>query len=215
MKKFRNKEQTDSFFTSKIKKQKGGSFFLNKDSKRKEVSDNNNTYNKKLVLPETYSEEEKRAIVAQQMAQDIENKKGTLKEITKEKFKKNASIGEIARNPATALKRVLHGQNVPENFSKAEKNPYDYATSIVNPLTYVDAVKNTAKNLAHPIKTVNTLSRGLNNLATNLVDSRNMFDDNSNQEALGILGDAAMVIPAVKGAIGLGDKLLSAAAKTS
>lgn len=182
--------------------QQGGSIFRGKDLQQRNAVDNNNTYMRQSIFipPKILTEEEKRALIAQ----DMIKKQGTIKGITKEEFEdsKSAPIGEILRNPMTAIKRKLKGQDLPKNFSKdtENKNPYDYATAIVNPLTYWDAVTNTAKNIVHPVKTTKTLAKATANLATNLVDNRNMYNDGTNEEAIQILGDAAVAVPAVKGA---------------
>jgi hypothetical protein len=53
-------------------------------------------------------------------------------------------IGAIARNPVTAAQYALQGQPIPDYFEKGARNPYDYATDVLNPMTYVDAAKRTA-----------------------------------------------------------------------
>jgi len=52
--------------------------------------------------------------------------------------------GAIARNPMTAAQYVVQGQPIPDYFEKGDRNIYDYATDVLNPMTYVDAGKRTA-----------------------------------------------------------------------
>jgi len=52
--------------------------------------------------------------------------------------------GAIARNPITAAQYVVQGKPIPDYFEKGARNPYDYATDMFNPMTYVDAAKRTA-----------------------------------------------------------------------
>lgn len=52
--------------------------------------------------------------------------------------------GAIARNPITAAQYVLQGQPIPDYFEKGQRNVYNYATDVINPMTYVDAAKRTA-----------------------------------------------------------------------
>ena len=52
--------------------------------------------------------------------------------------------GAIARNPMTAAQYVVQGQPIPDYFEKGDRNLYDYAVDVLNPMTYVDAAKRTA-----------------------------------------------------------------------
>ena len=52
--------------------------------------------------------------------------------------------GAIARNPMTAAQYVVQGQPIPDYFEKGDRNIYDYAADVLNPMTYVDAAKRTA-----------------------------------------------------------------------
>lgn len=103
----------------------------------------------------------------------------TVKQITREDVTKNASIKDILTNPVTALKYKLHNQDIPANFTAGQINPYDNAAAVVNPMTYVNAVLNTGKRLAHPINTLNQIV------------------DNPVQNGLPALADAAFIAGAL------------------
>lgn len=96
----------------------------------------------------------------------------------------------IATHPMSALQYKLKGQDIPENFERGNINPYEYATDVVNPFIYGKAAYNTLGNLFSPIETTKTLGKGAVNLLSNLTDNVNVFDDGSNEKALGIVGDA-------------------------
>lgn len=137
---------------------------------------------------------------------------GSLKEISKKEFDKTASASDVLLNPLTALKYKVKGQPIPSNFTKGERNPLDYATDIVNPSTYIKAAYNTVGNVMHPINTVKTLAKASTNLATNLVDGRNAYNDGSNEKALGIIGDAALTLgikSGIKNTLNIADKQFS------
>jgi hypothetical protein len=119
---------------------------------------------------------------------------------------------EIAKNPVTAFSYKAKGQDIPDNFSRGEKNIYDNAVSIINPATYAQAAYNTASNILSPIQTAKTLGKATTNALSNLTDSKNVFNDNSNQEALGILGDAAIttsILSGVKNGFNIADRQFS------
>lgn len=52
--------------------------------------------------------------------------------------------GAIARNPMTAAQYVVQGQPIPDYFEKGDRNIYENAMDVLNPMTYVDAAKRTA-----------------------------------------------------------------------
>ena len=54
---------------------------------------------------------------------------------------------EIATNPATALEYVVNNQRIPDNFSKGKTNNLDIATSIANPLSWIDSGIEGAKDV--------------------------------------------------------------------
>lgn len=47
----------------------------------------------------------------------------------------------IATHPMTALSYKVKGQDIPEQFERGERNPYDAALDIVNPLSYIDQAR--------------------------------------------------------------------------
>lgn len=50
-------------------------------------------------------------------------------------------VGQIVRHPMTAASYVVQGQPVPDYLEYADKNKFDNAIDIINPLTYYDAGK--------------------------------------------------------------------------
>jgi LysM repeat protein/ribosomal protein S27E len=115
---------------------------------------------------------------------------------------KGSKAWEIASHPMTALKYAVHNQDIPDNFSKGENNPLDYAASVFNPATYINAGVNVAKEVIPSLSPItnkpgifNTLTKaGINGL-TNLVDGTNVYNDGSNEKAINFLGDALTVLP--------------------
>jgi len=74
-------------------------------------------------------------------------------------------IGDIVRNPMTAIQFYNDYGNLPDYFNRmADRNKYDAAIDVLNPMTYLDAAKRTA-TLEHfrdstqnlPNKFINTL----------------------------------------------------------
>ena len=55
-------------------------------------------------------------------------------------------MGKIARNPMTAIQSMNDRGYVPNNFDKGERNIFDYAVDVVNPMQYIDMYK-AASNL--------------------------------------------------------------------
>lgn len=49
----------------------------------------------------------------------------------------------IARNPMTALQYKIQGQPIPDNMEMGNKNVYDNAIDVINPMTYLDAAGRT------------------------------------------------------------------------
>ena len=50
----------------------------------------------------------------------------------------------VVRNPMTAASYKLQGKELPDYFDKGERNAYDHALDVVNPMTYLDAAGRTA-----------------------------------------------------------------------
>lgn len=141
----------------------------------------------------------------QKQAFDLANKsQGTLREISKKEFKKGASAIDIVTNPMTALKYKMQGRDIPENFTKGDRNVLDYAGDIINPMTYINAGGRTAKRVLNPIETIKTLGKATTNVAGQLIDGKNVFNDGSNEEAFAAIGDAGMMLQGFKSAKNLG-----------
>jgi len=51
--------------------------------------------------------------------------------------------GAIARNPMTAAQYVVQGKSIPDYFEKGDRNIYENAMDVINPMNYYDAAKNT------------------------------------------------------------------------
>jgi hypothetical protein len=50
--------------------------------------------------------------------------------------------GAIARNPMTAAQYIVRGQEIPDYFEKGDRNIYENAMDVINPMNYYDAAKN-------------------------------------------------------------------------
>jgi len=63
-----------------------------------------------------------------------------------------SKAGQVARHPMTAVSYMMKGQPVPDYLEYGEKNVYDNAADILNPLTYYDAGKRvvTAEHYRNP-----------------------------------------------------------------
>lgn len=63
-----------------------------------------------------------------------------------------SKAGQVARHPMTAASYMMKGQSVPDYLEYGEKNAYDNAVGIINPLTYYDAGKRvvTAEHFRNP-----------------------------------------------------------------
>lgn len=63
-----------------------------------------------------------------------------------------SKAGQVARHPMTAASYIAKGQPVPDYLEYGEKNAYDNAVDILNPLTYYDAGKRvvTAEHFRNP-----------------------------------------------------------------
>lgn len=63
-----------------------------------------------------------------------------------------SKAGQVARHPMTAASYVVKGQPIPDYLEYGEKNAYDNAIDIINPLTYYDAGKRvvTAEHFRNP-----------------------------------------------------------------
>ena len=61
-------------------------------------------------------------------------------------------VGMIARNPMTALQYKAQGQDIPDYLEYGDRNKYDMALDVLNPLTYTDAIGRTvtAQNFRDP-----------------------------------------------------------------
>lgn len=125
---------------------------------------------------------------------------------------------EVVKHPVGALAEVMpkgdkQGFNrLPDHFSNSTnsspmtKLAGGTADAILGmPAQVAEAVGSTAKNLVHPLDTGSTLAKGAANLAhrmtvpsTDTPEFKETYDDGSNQKALGILGDAALAVPAAK-----------------
>ncbi len=148
---------------------------------------------KNLIEPLVDKEQFKRA----QMALSSNSKRDSLKSISKKEFDKKAGVADILRNPLTALKYKIKGQDIPSNFQKGDRNIYDNVVDVLNPMFYANSAKNLLINIAHPINTSKTLTKAAINAVTQISDNRNVFDDGSNGEALSIIGDIANLLPLV------------------
>jgi len=50
--------------------------------------------------------------------------------------------GAIARNPMTAAQYIVRGQEIPDYFEKGDRNIYENAMDVINPMSYYDAAQN-------------------------------------------------------------------------
>ena len=123
-----------------------------------------------------------------QMTQSAFQNQGTIKKAGPEEGILSRAWN-IASNPMTALKYVIHKQEIPEHFERGEKNILDHAVNIINPATYINSGASLVNAAVHPWETTKTLSKAGVNLLTNFTDNTNVFNDESNSEALELLGD--------------------------
>lgn len=152
-------------------------------------TDNNNL--RKPKQEKILTEKEKQALIAQKSIQN----QGSLKGITKDEYNASPSLTSILKNPMTALKLKMQGQQLPSNLDKAPRNPYDNALDIVNPMTYGVAAKNTVNNILSPDKSVDIVGKAITNGITQITDGVNAYDSEYNNKFISMLGDAAMSAP--------------------
>lgn len=55
---------------------------------------------------------------------------------------------EVALNPMTAVRHLTTTGELPDNFSRGERNATDYALDVINPIHYVDAAKDVVQGTA-------------------------------------------------------------------
>ena len=156
---------------------------------QQQFDQNNNTvsnYRKSNPWAATLSDNEilQRAQIANQSLQNQE----TLK-VAQPKEGLLSRTWNIASNPMTALSYKIKGQDIPEHFERGEKNILDQAVNIINPATYINSGAALGSAALHPLETAKTLTKAGVNLATNLVDNTNVYNDESNTKALSLLGD--------------------------
>ena len=81
-----------------------------------------------------YTDEQVRALEQrQEVMRAAPEKKGAIKK-----------AADIARNPMTAIQSYVDNGRIPDNFDKGERNIYDNAVDLLNPMTYLDAIGRTA-----------------------------------------------------------------------
>lgn len=100
-------------------------------------------------------EEMKRVVNAEAQS----TKYGTIKPGKKQNAVSKAMA--IAANPVSAARYVVRGQRIPDNFEKGSFNPYDLATTILNPASAIYAGAQIPGNL----RDGEFLQAGLNSLA--------------------------------------------------
>src|SRR5574343_450009 len=73
----------------------------------------------------------------------------------------------VATNPMTALSYKIQGKNIPDNFDRGPVNNLDIASSILNPLFYLDQYAKASKGAADLILNPNDALQNLSGVALN------------------------------------------------
>jgi hypothetical protein len=77
---------------------------------------------------------------------------------------------DIATHPTTALGYKVRGQEIPWGFSKADYNPFEVATAVINPATYINAAGRLASAAVSPSTYTNMLPKTLGALAGTMMN---------------------------------------------
>ena len=88
-----------------------------------------------------------RSVKFKQQAPQREEVRKSVPQSTKDKIK------EVSLNPLTAFGYAARNENLPDNFSRGERNPLDNAVDLINPAFYANEGKQAVTSLAtgHPI----------------------------------------------------------------
>lgn len=77
---------------------------------------------------------------------------------------------DVATHPTTALGYKVRGQEIPWGFSKADYNPFEVATAVINPATYINAAGRLASAAVSPSTYTNMLPKTLGALAGTMMN---------------------------------------------
>lgn len=112
-------------------------------------------------------------------------------EVTKNRSIKDKVINVVS-NPMTSVQQLINKQNV---TGLGDRNVYDYAIDLVNPVTYAKAIKHTAENVIHPVKTIKKLG---NDLLGSLEYVLNGTTNRNIGEGYGVILDGLVTAQALK-----------------
>jgi hypothetical protein len=148
------------------------------DYSRRNVSESTNSGINNIVATQT-AVQQQRAMQQRQAAIDaMREKQGYIKQGRNQSGLSKAL--SIAANPITTASYLVKGQRIPDNFDKASINPYDLATTILNPVSGVYGAAQIPGNLQRgeygqaslnalgfipALKTIPKYTRGIINVA--------------------------------------------------
>lgn len=122
---------------------------------------------------------------------------------------------EVALHPVTAMTNLSKQGRIPDNFSKGDTNPFEYAADVFNPVFYLNAAGKTVKNLVSP-ETYSDIPKTISSAVINLAGEQSPDEWNAaGLRTLGRAGDALTSLPVVGAATIGGIKGFTQVAKKS
>jgi hypothetical protein len=123
--------------------------------------------------------------IEQRRVQQLIDKQGTITASTPQST--SSRLKEIALNPLTAFGYAARNENLPENFSRGERNTLDMATDIINPAFYINQANNAGNNINSSVSNIiqgnlPSAYRDIKNAGMNIVNALPLI---SEYEALG------------------------------
>jgi hypothetical protein len=90
--------------------------------------------------------------IEQRRVQQLIDKQGTIRASTPQST--SSRLKEIALNPLTAFGYAARNENLPENFSRGERNSLDMATDIINPAFYLNQANEAGNNVGSSVSNI-------------------------------------------------------------
>lgn len=90
--------------------------------------------------------------IEQRRLQELQQRQGDVHSYTPQST--SSRISEIALNPLTAFGYAARNENLPEHFSKGERNSLDMATDIINPAYYLNQANEAGNNVGSSISNI-------------------------------------------------------------
>ena len=110
---------------------------------RKDVTPN---FQPKIDTPLTAKQKE------QIRLQKLREKQGEIRTHTPQST--SSRVKEVALNPLTAFGYAARNENLPENFSRGERNSLDMATDIINPTFYLNQADEAGENIGSSVSNI-------------------------------------------------------------